>query len=343
VLFAEGPERNRALSVWGGAGAGGLVLGSLLGGVLTQTLGWEAVFMVNVPLALLALLAGLVLIPPDAEREAGRRFDVPGALTATSGTTLLVLGLVRGPEVGWGSTGVVAALAAGVVLLATFLAIERRSRDPLMPLRLFANRNLSVGAAITFMALATLGSVLYFLTLYFQEVRGYDALETGLAFVLPTAIIVLGSGIGGRLATRFGVRATLAVSLALAASGAVVVAAVMSPDVSYTALIPGLILLSLGDGIVYTVMFIAASTGVAERDQGVASGIASTGTQVGSAVGLAVLVAVAGVGAGAVTTDGLRAGILGAAAGLALTVLVALALERTRQPHARAAEAPGHA
>jgi predicted MFS family arabinose efflux permease len=206
---------------------------------------------------------------------------------------LLVLGLVRGPEVGWDSTGVVAALAAGVVLLATFLAIERTSPDPLMPLRLFANRNLSVGAAITFMALATLGSVLYFLTLYFQEVRGYDALETGLAFVLPTAIIVLGSGIGGRLATRFGVRATLAVSLALAASGAVLVAAVMSPDVSYAALIPGLILLSLGDGIVYTVMFIAASTGVAERD--------------------------------------------------ALTVLVALALERSRQPHAHAAEAPGPA
>jgi predicted MFS family arabinose efflux permease len=284
-----------------------------------------------------------VLIPADPEREAGRRFDVPGALTATSGTTLLVLALVRGPEAGWGSPEIIAALAAAVVLLAAFLAVERTSPDPLMPLRLFANRNLSVGATITFMALATLGSVLYFLTLYFQEVRGYGSLETGLAFLLPTAVIVFGSGIGGRLATRFGVRATLAVSLALAATGAVLIAAVMSSDVSYAALIPGLILLSLGDGIVYTVMFIAASTGVAERDQGVASGIASTGTQVGSAVGLAVLVAVAGIGAGAVTTDGLRAGILGAAAGLALTVLVALALDRGSQPHAQAAEAAGHA
>ena len=144
------------------------------------------------------------------------------------------------------------------------------------------------------------------------------------------------------IATRIGVRATLAVSHGVAASGAVLITALMSPGVSYAALIPGLILLSLGDGIVYTVMFIAASTGVAERDQGVASGIASTGTQVGNAVGLAVLVAVAGVGAGAVTTDGLRAGILGAAAGLALAVLVALTLERGREPRAEAAEAPGH-
>jgi MFS family permease len=298
------------------------------------------VFLVNVPLAAAALALAYRLIPADAEREAGRRLDVPGALTGTAGTTLVVLGLVQGPESGWGSPGIVAALVGGLGSLVAFAAIERRSPDPLMPLRLFANRNLSVGTAITFMALATLGAMLYFLTLYFQDVHGYDALETGFAFVLPTLVIVLGSGLGGRLATRFGLRATLAASLSLAAAGAVLLALTMSPDASYGALVPGLVLLSLGDGITYTAMFIAATTGVPERDEGVASGIASTGTQVGSAVGLAVLVAVANTGTEglsgsaleAAATDGLQTGALVAAAGMAATVLIALLLRPAPEP-----------
>jgi len=336
TLFAEGAERNRALSVWSGAGAGGLVLGSLLGGVLTHAFGWEAIFLVNVPLAALALLLAFPLIPADGARERGRTFDLPGALAATTGTMLLVFGLIQAPEAGWGAPHIVASLLAGAALLAGFFAIERRGRDPLIPLRLLANRNLATGATVGFMQLATFGSILYFLTLYFQDEHGYDALETGLAFLLPTAFILLGSGSGGRLATRFGLRATLAVSLAVATVGAVAIALTMSADASYAALIPGLILLSIGDGVVYTAMFIAAGTGVAERDQGVASGIASTGTQVGSVVGLAVLVAVANSG-------GLRTGTLVAAAGIALTILVALNLRAARSGGSEPAPVPGYA
>src|SRR5215218_11021376 len=215
ITFAEGPERNRAVAVWGGAGAAGLVIGVLLGGVLTQALGWEAVFFVNVPLASLAILLAFALIPADGGRERHRRFDLPGALTATAGITLLVFALVEGPKLGWDSPAIVAAAAASVVALGAFALVERRSRDPLLPPRLLANRNLATAVAIAFLFWATFGSVLYFLTLYFQNVQGYDALETGVGFLLPTAVVVAGSAVAGHLATRFGLRATLVAALAI--------------------------------------------------------------------------------------------------------------------------------
>jgi MFS family permease len=162
TTFAEGAERNRAVGVWGGAGASGLVIGVLLGGVLTQALGWEAVFFVNVPLVALALVLAFALIPPDRERERRRRFDLPGALGATLGITLIVFALVQGPSLGWGSVAVIASAVAGVLSLAAFALIERRGRDPLVPPRLLANRNLSTAVAIAFLFWATFGSVLYF-------------------------------------------------------------------------------------------------------------------------------------------------------------------------------------
>jgi EmrB/QacA subfamily drug resistance transporter len=334
TTFAEGHERNRAVAVWGGAGAAGLVIGVLLGGVLTQVLGWEAVFFVNVPLASSAVLLAFALIPADGRRERDRRFDLPGALTATAGITLLVFALVQGPEVGWGSPAIVAAAAAGLVALAAFAIVERRARDPLVPPRLLANRNLATAVAIAFLFWATFGSVLYFLTLYLQEVRGYDALETGVGFLLPTAVVVAGSALAGRMATRFGLRPTLVVALAIGALGALALGLAMSPDGSYAALIPGLILLSIGDGVVFTTMFIAAGTGVADREQGIASGMASTSTSVGAAVGLAVLVLVATSGTDGLTgealrtatADGLSTAVLVVAAGIAAIALVALNL-----------------
>jgi EmrB/QacA subfamily drug resistance transporter len=334
TTFAEGRERNRALAVWGGAGAAGLVVGVLLGGVLTQALGWEAVFFVNVPLAGLALLLAFALIAPDGGRETQRRFDLPGALSATLGVTLLVFALVQGPNLGWGSPEILAAGATGLLLLGALVPIERRSRDPLVPPRLLANRTLAIAVAIAFLFMATFGSVLYFLSIYFQDVHGYDALETGVAFLLPTAFVLTGSALAGRLATRFGLRPTLVAALAVGALGAVALGLSMSPDASYAALSPALIALSIGDGVVFTTMFIAAGTGVSDREQGVASGIVSTGGGVGAAVGLAVLVIVANSGTNGhtgealriATADGLGAAVLVAAAGIALTVLVALAL-----------------
>ena len=338
TMFAEGRERNRALAVWGGAGAAGLVIGVLLGGVLTEGLGWEAVFFVNVPLAGAALVLAFVLIPADGERDRRRSFDLAGALSATLGVTLLVFTLVQGPRLGWGSAGVIVSAAGSVLGLAAFAIVERRSRDPLVSPRLLANRNLATAVVIAFLFVATFGSVLYFLSLYFQDVHGYGALETGVAFLLPTVFVVTGSALAGQIATLCGLRATLVVALAVGAVGALALGLAMSPDASYVALVPGLVLLSLGDGVVFTTMFIAASTGVADREQGVASSIASTSSSIGAAVGLALLVLIANSGTDGLagealrtaTADGLRTAVLVVAAGIAATALVALNLRPVR-------------
>jgi MFS family permease len=332
TTFAEGRLRNRALGVWGGAGAAGLVIGVLLGGILTRVFGWEAVFLVNVVLAGPALLLAFVLIPPDGERDRGRKFDLPGALSVTLGVTLIVFALVQGPGWGWLSPGILVSAVAGVLLIAVFAVVERRSDDPLMPPRLLANRNLVTGVAIAFMFMATFGSVLYFLSLYFQEILGYDALQTGAGFLIPTAVVVAGSTTAGHLVTRFGLRGTLIAALAVGALGAIGLGLAISPHGAYAELIPGLVALSIGDGIVFTAMFIAAATGIPDRDQGIASGIASTGSGVGAAVGLAVLVLVATAGLDGLsgeqlriaTADGISTTLFVVAGGIALTLLVAL-------------------
>ncbi|MEU6807638.1 MFS transporter [Streptomyces sp. NPDC046831] len=340
--FAEGKERNRAFAVWGTAGGSGMILGSLLGGVLTEAFGWESVFFVNVPLAVLAILFAFPLIAPDALSGSRRSFDLAGALTSTVGTTSVVFGLVQGPESGWGSGLIIGAFALGVALLAAFLVIEKRSSDPLMPLRLFRNRNLSTGAAVTFFYMATFGTLLYFLTVYFQGVHGYSALETGLAFLVPMVAISIGAQTAGRLATKHGLRAVMIASLLVGLVGTVIVGLTLATDGSYVALIPGMVVMGLGQGAGYTLMFGAATLGVDPMEQGIASGWASTTQQVGGAVGLALLVAIANSGLDglqgealrAATADGLRTAVLIAAAGIALTALVALGLQKPNKQRA---------
>jgi EmrB/QacA subfamily drug resistance transporter len=353
TTFAEGPERNRALAVWGGAGAAGLVVGVLLGGVLTEALGWEAVFFVNVPLAALALVLAFTVIPADRDRDADRRFDLPGALSVTLGVTLLVFALVQGPRLGWGSPAILVSAAGALLLVGAFAIVERRGRDPLVPPRLLANRNLATTAAIAFLFWATFGSVLYFLTLYFQDVHGYEALQTGVGFLLPTTVVVAGSALAGRLVTRCGLRITMVAALAVGALGALVLGVAMSPSGSYGTLIPGLVLISTGDGIAFTTIFIAAGTGVADSEQGVASGITSTSTSIGAAVGLAVLVLVANSGTEGLagealrtaTADGLSTAVMVVAAGIAATALLAMGLrpdprKRSEPPCPRRLPAP---
>ncbi|SEF26045.1 drug resistance transporter, EmrB/QacA subfamily [Amycolatopsis pretoriensis] len=324
--FAAGRERNRAFAVWGTAGGSGMILGSLLGGVLTQVFGWAAVFFVNVPLAAAAAVLAFVLLPADPARVPGRRFDLPGALTATLGTTLVVFALVEGPELGW--TSVLLPAFAGLAALAAFVVIERRSRDPLLPLRLLRERNLGTGAVVTFLYMGTFGTLLYFLTGYFQGVHGYGALATGLAFGVPMVAIAAGSQAAGRLATRYGTRPTLVVSLVVGGAGAVMLGLSMTLSASYLELVPALVVLGLGQGAGYTLMFGAAAAGIPASEQGIASGVASTAQQVGGTVGLAVFVAVANAGTSEV--DGLRTAVLLAAAGIALTAVAALRFRGAR-------------
>ncbi|TDU88001.1 MFS transporter [Kribbella voronezhensis] len=334
TTFAEGRDRNRALGIWGGSGAAGLVIGVLLGGILTRVLGWEAVFFVNVPLAGAALLLAVPLLQPDPSRDSGRVFDLPGALTATGAVTLLVFTLVQGPALGWTSPWIIGTAITGLLLLVAFAVTERRSPDPLVPPKLLANRVLGLALVIAFLFMATFGSLLYFLSIYFQDVRGYDPLQTGIGFLLPTAVVVAGSTLAGQAVTRFGLKRTLIAALAIGAAGAVTLGLAMSADGSFAALVPGLVAVSVGDGVVFTMMFIAAATGVADRDQGVASGMVSTSSGIGAVVGLAALVLVAnartddlsGEDLRIATAEGIRTAVFVIAAGIALTLLVALNL-----------------
>ncbi|GAA1672402.1 MFS transporter [Glycomyces endophyticus] len=337
--FREGPERNRALAVWGGAGGAGMVLGSLLGGVLTQAFGWQGVFYVMVVFCAVAVVAAFALLPAAAGASGGG-FDLPGAATGTAASLLLVFGLVQGPELGWPSGAVVGSLAAAAVLFGLFVLIESRSRGPLMPLRLFGNRNLSTGTAVCFLFMATFGALAYFLTQFWQAVEGYSALATGLAFILPSASVLVGTVLGGRAATAMGVRRSLLVALAVGLAGTVALALVLDQGASYLVLAGPLLVLSLGQGMVFTLMFAASTTGVDAADQGIGSGIATQGQQIGGAVGLAALIAIAAGSGGAdaadpaAYTDGILVALWAIVAGIALTVPVVLNLKAPAEPAA---------
>ncbi|QDC02183.1 MFS transporter [Mesorhizobium sp. 8] len=333
-LFAEGRERNQALAVWGGAGASGLSVGALAGGFLTATWGWPAVFYVNVALAGIAIAAAFLVIPRDPVRYERRSFDLPGALSVTVGATALVFALVEGPEIGWRAASVVTALILSAVSLIAFALIEARSADPLMPLRLFTNRNLVASMIITFLFMGTFGALPYFLTVLFQTVQRLTALQTGFAFLVPSVAIVIGTQFGERLVRRLSMRATLVSGMAVGAAGT----ALMVPGVEigngYLAIVPGLIVSGIGQGIVWTGMWIAAATGVRHDEQGVASGMASTTLSVGNSIGLAVLIALAnrhlggleGEALTAAMAEGIQLAFWLAAAGIVVSLLAAFAL-----------------
>ena len=320
VLFPEGAERNRALGVWAGAGAAGLVIGVLLGGVLTSIFGWRAVFLVNVPLAGGALVAALTLIRRDSAVDWERSFDIPGAVTVTGAVTLIVLALVQGPNLGWSSPATWSILLTGMGMGVAFIAIERRSRDPLLPFRMLRNAWLALALIVAFLFMATFGALLYFLSIYFQDVLHYDALQTGLTFLLPTTVVVIASALAGRVVTKIGLRLTMIIALSAGALGALAVGFATSPDASFLGFLPGLIAVSVGDGVTFTAMFIAASTGVPDRQQGVASGIVSTASGIGAVLGLAVLVLVANLGTDNLDGEPLRAAVAAGIARVAYTI-----------------------
>lgn len=342
TMFAEGAERNRALGVWGATGSSGMVVGALLGGVLTQTLGWRAVFFVNVPLPIAVAVLALLVVPVDTAAERRGGLDIPGGVTATAAALLLVFGLVNGPQNGWGHPLTVVAFTLAATVAAAFVAIESRTADPLVPLRVFRYRSLRTGTMITFMFMATFGASAYFITLSLQQVHHWDALSTGLAYILPCALVLAGSLVGGKLSTVIGVRSTLIIGLSAGAAGTALFAVFLGVTSTFLQMSPGIVVFSFAQGIVWTAMFSAATAGVENQLQGLASGLATSGQQIGAAVGLAVLVAVADAVSGAHPSLARSAGGLQAAtylsAGLILvTIGLALALPKIA---AAAPEAP---
>jgi predicted MFS family arabinose efflux permease len=227
----------------------------------------------------------------------------------TSAVTLIVLALVQGPGFGWRSPATIGILVAGLSLGAIFISIEKRGRDPLLPFAMLRHPSLKLGLVTAFLFMATFGALLYFVSIYLQDVLRYRALSTGLAFLIPTSVVVLSSALAGRVVTRFGLHATMIGALIMGVIGVLALGFTISPDASFLALVPGLVAVSVGDGVIFTAMFIAAATGVPDHRQGVASGIVSTASGIGAVVGLAVLVLVANVGTEGLTGEPLRTAV----------------------------------
>ncbi|GAA1368555.1 MFS transporter [Streptomyces beijiangensis] len=333
--FAEGADRNRALGIWGTVGGSGLAAGALLGGVLTNAWGWSWVFYVNVPLALLAAALAPRLLDADPPMRGAGGFDALGAVLATVGSTLLVFGLVSGPDAGWGSARTAVTLAGGVVVLGLFVLTEARGRSPLAPLRLLGSRQLAVSMAVILAFQSALGGGYYLFTTFLQPVRGYSALQAGLAFLPLTAFSMAAAGkLTPLLIGRWGIRRMLATGMLGSGIGQALFFTGMTVDGSFWALMPGTAIWGLCGGATFVTMFAAAGTGAAPAEQGVASGLASTAQQIGGAIGLAVLIAVAnsGLGADAGATqivDGLRTAGWIAAAISVVGAGAALLLART--------------
>ncbi len=292
VVFQEGPERNRALSLWAAISAGGAALGLILGGVLTEYANWRWVLFVNVPVAVLAVVGALRAVPESRDERAGG-FDVPGAFLVTGGLVALVYALVRGNDLGWGSGATLGMLALAVLLLGLFVVVQRRSADPLVDFRLFRSRSV-LGADLASLFIgAGIFAVFFFLVLWMQQVNDYTPIEAGFAFLPMTLGIIVGAGIASQLLGRVGPRPLLIGGPALAATGMLVLALRLDPASSYTSMVlPSLVVVALGMGLTFVALTSAAVAGVPEEDAGVASALLNAGQQVGGALGLAILTAV---------------------------------------------------
>jgi EmrB/QacA subfamily drug resistance transporter len=292
VLFEEGAARNKALGILGGIAGSGAAIGVLLGGVLTQYIGWEWIFYVNVPIGLAALaLVPRVMSESKADGLA-KHFDSLGAVTVTGSLMLLVFGLTQTSNVGWGSLQTIGVLAGSVALMAAFLVIEARSRSPLVPLGFFRRRT-PTGANIIGLLLGTMVFGMFFLlSLYMQQVLGWSAMKTGVAYLAVALTAVVASGVSQALVTRAGVKPILAVGMGLIGAGLAYFTQI-SPQGSYVGdLLPGFLLIGVGLGFSFVPVSIAALAGIGGREAGLASGLINTSQQVGGALGLAVLTTV---------------------------------------------------
>jgi len=292
TTFAEGSERNRALAIWGAiAGAGGAV-GLLLGGVIVEALSWRWVFFVNVPIGAAVLLLSPRILPESRAEGARGGYDVEGATTITVGTMALVFTLIKANDWGWGSVRTLAGFALAAALLVAFVWIERRHENPLVPLRIFSNRSLAAADATVLLLVAGLFAMFFFCTLYLQQVLGYNALKTGVAYLPLSAAIIGSSGIASRVADRLGPKPVLVGGMIIAAVGFVLFTR-LDADGDYAGrVLPAMIVIGIGFGMSFVPATIAATSGVAPEDSGLASGLLNTTQQVGGSLGLAVLSAV---------------------------------------------------
>jgi len=293
-LFTEPADRAKAMGVYGFVCAGGGSIGVLLGGLLTSTLSWHWIFLVNLPIGVAVYALCVALLPSARGHAHGEKLDVAGAVTVTLSLMLAVYGVVNGNEAGWGSTQTVGLLGAAVVLLAIFVAIEARVRHPLMPLGLFRLRSVSVANVVGVLWAAAMFAWFFISALYMQLVLNYTPMQIGLAF-LPANVImaVFSLGLSAKIVMRFGIRKPLAAGLWLAAIGLALFARAPVNGSFVVDVLPGMMLLGLGAGMAFNPVLLAAMSEVSPADSGLASGVVNTSFMMGGALGLAVLASAA--------------------------------------------------
>jgi EmrB/QacA subfamily drug resistance transporter len=341
--FSEGPARNRALGIWGAVASGGYVAGNLVGGLLTGLVHWRAIFLVNVPIGVALLVALLWFVPADRPVARGRT-DVTGASLLTAAAVLLVTAVTQAER---GITPLVVATAlAGAVAAAMFFVVERRAKEPIVPLRMLRNRHVRYGNLVSLVGAGSGLAGTWFATLYMQNVLGLDPLQTGLAFV-PTALVLV--GISARVAplvAHFGVRGLLLASSGLIAAGLAALTFIQADGNYWVHVLPGLVLIGAGAALAFAPSFIVGTTGVPNEEQGLASGMLTTSQLVGSSLSLAVLNTLAARATDATSLEGLttsyRTGLLWALFIPGVMALCVLGVPR-RPPTPEAPEVPAAA
>ncbi|HEY4347931.1 MAG TPA: DHA2 family efflux MFS transporter permease subunit [Gaiellaceae bacterium] len=353
TLFTEPADRAKAMGINGFVAPGGGAMGVLLGGVLTDVLNWHWIFLVNIPIGVIVCALALRLVPADGERAQGQRLDIAGAVTVTAALMLAVDAIVNGNQYGWLSGRTDGLLGVAVALLGSFLVIESRTANPLMPLRLFKIRNLAGANVVGVLWAGSMFAWFFLSSLYMQRVLGYSPLQVGLAFLAPNLIMGgFSIGLAAKITMRFGVRAPLGIGLLLAAAGLALLGRAPVNGNFATDILPSMILLGVGAGVAFTPVLLAAMSDVAPQEAGLASGLVNTAFMMGGALGLAVLASAAasrtssltGSGSGQLEalTGGYHVAFMAGAAFAVLGAIVGAVVLRTRHfdasAHAPSAE-----
>jgi EmrB/QacA subfamily drug resistance transporter len=349
TTFSDGEQRTKALGVWSAIAAGGSAVGLLVGGALTDLASWRWVFFVNLPVGIITFVLALRFVAESRVDLARRSLDLAGAFTVTSGLVILVYAIVKAQSFGWGSARTLGLGAVAVALLAAFVAIESRSKAPLMRLSIFRVRSLAVADTVLLLLASGMFGMFFFASLYIQQILGYSPLKAGLAFLPVTAVIMIGAGLAQQLIRRFGVRNVGAFGIGLASVGLLVLTQLPVHGSYAGDVLPGLLPLGLGLGLAFVPITLLGTSGVREEDNGLASGLFNTAQQVGGSLGLAILSTLAasqaarvlhGSGIAAIQTarvSGYHVAFLAAAIMLASgSVLLVVALRRS---HLRDVEA----
>ena len=348
TTFRDGAERNKALGAWGAVAGSGGAAGVLLGGVLTEYLGWEWVLWVNVPIGIAAAIVAPMLIAESRSESMTRSFDLAGAISVTAGLSVLVYALVDATDAGWGSTQTIVLLAVAVALMAAFVAIERRSDAPLVPFSIFRLRTLTGANVVGILTGASLFSMFFFISLYMQQVLGYSAIKAGLSYLPLALTIILTAAVASQLVTRVGFKPVLATGMALIAAGLVWFGQVSVGGGFATDVLGPSLLAAAGLGLAFVPQTIAAVSGVGESEAGLASGLITTSQQIGGALGLAVLATIANTRTDDVLasaggdpsalpnalTEGFQSAFLGGAGIAVLGLVATLVLIRNRDSRA---------